>query len=495
MLELRARIASRAIEKLKRQKEKEEMEEEIQVLSYSNNLSRPKTSDTDRLTGRIAEIDKKRKDWRKALPKKEDLQAELTKVNSKVKTIKLTHELVRVNNVLSNELTKAKSNRSDADEITATTMDDKETKLTKVELFSLSSSSQASPILSLDTSTDNLDDSYSENLVQVYKENSPLSEHSAEYFDEMKIASEDVEDGEIVDKNSKTKKKKKHKKHKKKIKEEMSELETDKLDLIKEELENVKTKVKQMSNSKSDFSEDSFSADTSSVKRDEIHEEDLNDLRKEVMKLEAGDEVENSECIFTKSKKKHKEKKEKKNKDDIDIDPKVAQKIINRIINNDLGKISDDFRDAVKKEVSSTESQIKTLKKVLKKSKKEDKAKKKKKSKSMERELEKKQADKADFFGNESEANFVSLKAADISEIKERSKSPVAESPENESVKKHKKKKRKRSKSRDGKSLKSKTKKMKIVDEMELDTGSISDMVVDTEVDDSKLEFGEYKLN
>merc|ERR1712066_114342 len=125
----------------------------------------------------------------------------------------------------------------------------------------------------VNSSIDNLEES-SLNLTQDSGTATPLSQPSNDSGDEMGNFKDDIEDGEIVNKFSKSKKKKKHKKHKKKIKEEMSELDSDKLSLIRDELESVKSMVKLMETSKSESSEESFNAEKGSMPEKD-HEEDL----------------------------------------------------------------------------------------------------------------------------------------------------------------------------------------------------------------------------
>merc|ERR1712059_67208 len=102
--EYRYRITNRTAEKLKRQREKAELDEEIQVISYSANLSMPKT----RESGNVESMEAKGRNWRKNPAKREDLQAELKRVNGQVQTIKLTNELERVNSKLTSELEDSK---------------------------------------------------------------------------------------------------------------------------------------------------------------------------------------------------------------------------------------------------------------------------------------------------------------------------------------------------------------------------------------------------
>jgi len=133
------------------------------------------------------------------------------------------------------------------------------------------------------------------------------------------------------------------------------------LDLIKEELERVTTKVndiKKKSTSKEISSDDDMKVIMKDVEDIEDMEESLNELT---------EEPEDGRRSKSK-KKKHKDDRKKKKKSkyagDIAIDSRIAKKIISRIISSDMGK---SFNEAIKQEVGETQSTIEKIREDLRK--------------------------------------------------------------------------------------------------------------------------------
>jgi len=164
------------------------------------------------------------------------------------------------------------------------------------------------------------------------------------------------------------------------------------LDLIKEELERVTSKVNNIKK-KSTPKEISSDDDMKVIMKDvEEMEEDVNEII---------EEVEDGRRSKSK-KKKHKEDKKKKKKSkytgDIAIDSRIAKKIISRIISSDMGK---SFNDAIKQEVGETESTIEKLREDLRKKSSQDNKSKKKNKKDKSKEGKERKKKKKDKYGDE----------------------------------------------------------------------------------------------
>lgn len=143
------------------------------------------------------------------------------------------------------------------------------------------------------------------------------------------------------------------------------------LDLIKEELERVTSKV-------NNIKKNSSSKEISSDDDMKVIMKDVEDMEQDLNEITA--EPEDGRRSRSK-KKKHKDDRKKKKKSkhvgDIAIDSRIAKKIISRIISSDMGK---SFNEAIKQEVGETESAIEKIREDLrKKSCQESRSKKKNK--------------------------------------------------------------------------------------------------------------------
>lgn len=164
------------------------------------------------------------------------------------------------------------------------------------------------------------------------------------------------------------------------------------LDLIKEELERVTSKV-------NDIKKKSSSKEISS-------DDDMTVIMKDVQEMESdvkdiSEEVESGRRSKSK-KKKHKDDKKKKKKEkytgDIAIDSRIAKKIISRIISSDMGK---SFNEVIKREVGETESTIEKLREDLRKKSSQENKSKKKSKKDKNKEGKEKKKKKKDKHGDE----------------------------------------------------------------------------------------------
>jgi len=188
------------------------------------------------------------------------------------------------------------------------------------------------------------------------------------------------------------------------------------LDLIKEELERVTSKVNDIKK-KSSSREISSDDDMKVIMKDvQTMERDVDDISQE---------TENGRRSKSK-KKKHKDDKKKKKKEkytgDIAIDSRIAKKIISRIISSDMGK---SFNEVIKREVGETESTIEKLREDLRKKSSQENKSKKKNKKDKSREGKEKKKKKKDRHGDEENPRDESIKKKKRS--KERSASPPAD--------------------------------------------------------------------
>jgi len=167
------------------------------------------------------------------------------------------------------------------------------------------------------------------------------------------------------------------------------------LDLIKEELERVTSKV-------NDIKKKPVSREISSDDDMKVLMKDVQNMEKEVEEI--SEEADDDRKSKSKKKKSKDDRKKKKSKytGDIAIDARIAKKIISRIISSDMGKT---FNEVIKQEVGETESTIEKLREDLrKKSSQEDKSKKKRK-KDKKKEGKDKKKKKKDKHGDEENPN------------------------------------------------------------------------------------------
>jgi len=188
------------------------------------------------------------------------------------------------------------------------------------------------------------------------------------------------------------------------------------LDLIKEELERVTSKV-------NDIKKKSSSREISSDDDMKVIMKDVQDMEREVDDI--SQETENGRRSKSK-KRKHKDDKKKKKKEkytgDIAIDSRIAKKIISRIISSDMGK---SFNEVIKREVGETESTIEKLREDLRKKSSQENKSKKKNKKDKNREGKEKKKKKKDRHGDDENPRDEAIKKKKRS--KERSASPPAE--------------------------------------------------------------------
>merc|ERR1712025_243447 len=130
------------------------------------------------------------------------------------------------------------------------------------------------------------------------------------------------------------------------------------LDLIKEELERVTSKV-------NNIKKNSLSKEISSDDDMKVIMKDVEDMEQDLNEITA-DPTDGRRSRSKKKKHKDDKKKKKKSKHvgDISIDSRIAKKIISRIISSDMGK---SFNEAIKQEVGETESTIEKIREDLRK--------------------------------------------------------------------------------------------------------------------------------
>ena len=189
------------------------------------------------------------------------------------------------------------------------------------------------------------------------------------------------------------------------------------LDLIKEELERVTSKVNDIKNKSS--REISSDDDMKVIMKDvQEMERDVNDISQD---------AENGRRSKSK-KKKHKDEKKKKKKEkytgDIAIDSRIAKKIISRIISSDMGK---SFNEVIKREVGETESTIEKLREDLRKKSSQENKSKKKNKKDKSREGKEKKKKKKDRHGDEENPRDEAIKKKKRSKERSASRPAVAE--------------------------------------------------------------------
>ena len=173
------------------------------------------------------------------------------------------------------------------------------------------------------------------------------------------------------------------------------------LELIKEELERVKNRVDNIKN-KSGCEQDSDSdAEMKSIMKDvkqmEAEVRDIsedNDVKLKPKKRKKGKERESEKpkeiepeakkILEDKDVETSKKKKNNEGKNDIEINAKLAKKILTSILGSNIGKT---LNDVIRKEVDKTDSTIEKIKEDLKKQK-EDKYKKKRKKEKEEKDIE-----------------------------------------------------------------------------------------------------------
>ena len=304
------------------------------------------------------------------------------------------------------------------------------------------------------------------------------------------------------------------------------------LDLIKEELERVKNRVDNMNKTRvrtksaNEEKENESDEEMTSILKDvQQMEEEVKDISQDVE-----DEVKEKEKVKDKEKEKGKGKKKKKDKEkvkaekdsrkkkkvkstssnDIEIDSKLAKKILSSILGSNIGKT---LNDVIRNEVNKTDTAIEKLKEDLKKQKGDKGKKRKHKDKDMEdderksRKREKRnEKDAENKTKDDQSVSSIERKSKSRSPVKrkisKKVKSPIKRKSKKDDSHEEGKKKHKRDKERDledsskskksksdkKKSKKKKSKKKPIKDKGEADLSSEVEERIDNDDSESVKE-------